>query len=132
MYYFNMFFTFNMVRWEGSVHDNQMLKFIMRNREYNFSMPPQDLKIHKYKKFVSYKIIIYEFHSSKYYLVDFKFYMQRGFLKLYLNKTYHIPNFERSNQVIRKRKKIQQATLLISRCFRERFWSMKEVVCNSK
>lgn len=37
---FKMCFTFIMTGWKGSVHDNHLLKFVMRNPDYKFPMPP--------------------------------------------------------------------------------------------
>ncbi|XP_020575535.1 putative nuclease HARBI1 [Phalaenopsis equestris] len=81
---FNMCFTFIMPGWEGSAHDSRIFKSATRNPHYSFPHPPQ----------------------GKYYLLDAGYPLQRGYLKLYPDTRYHIPDFERASNVTRNRKEV--------------------------
>lgn len=45
---FNMCLTFIIVCWKGSAHNSLLVKFIMRNTDYNFSKPPSGWWINNY------------------------------------------------------------------------------------
>nr|QAA91981.1 transposase [Phalaenopsis equestris] len=92
---FNMCFTFVMAGWKGSARDSRVFKFATRNLRQGFPYLPQ----------------------GKYYLVDVGYSLQRGYLKLYPDTKYHIPDFERSSGVARGKKEI----------FNKRHSSLREV-----
>ncbi|KAK1310015.1 hypothetical protein QJS10_CPA08g00643 [Acorus calamus] len=68
---FNMRFTFLSAGWEGTTHDAKVLAHAVYNPRHNFPHGPQE----------------------KYYVVDAGYPNRRGFLALYRNTRYHLPDF---------------------------------------
>ncbi|XP_020592436.1 uncharacterized protein LOC110032969 [Phalaenopsis equestris] len=56
--------------------------------------------------------------TGKYYLVDVGYPLQRGYLKLYPDTRYHIPDFERASNATRNRKEV----------FNKRYFSLRGVI----
>ncbi|XP_056687225.1 uncharacterized protein [Spinacia oleracea] len=73
---FDMLFTYFVVGWPGSVHDNRVLKNAMDNPKKAFPHPPE----------------------GKYYVVDAGYPNMKGFLAPFKGQRYHIPDYRRSTQ----------------------------------
>ncbi|XP_059663795.1 uncharacterized protein LOC132309508 [Cornus florida] len=97
---FDMMFTYVVAGWEGFANDSKMLNETINNEDLHFPMPPK----------------------GKYYLVDFGYANQLGFLASYRGQRYHFQEYRRAHRQPQGREEIynhRHSSLqnIIERCF---------------
>jgi hypothetical protein len=93
---FDMYFTFVLARWPGSVHDMRVFDDAMTRWASKFPMPPRGKNVAMSLLFSNLDIVnLQVLHAvGKYYLVDSGYANRHGFLSPYRQITYHIQDFQ--------------------------------------